>query len=55
MNAVQSRDFMRPLILLIEAPERAAKHPDVLRRGCLAAGYILSGHIATIQHKKPGR
>ena len=40
MNAVQSRDFLRPLILLIEAPERAAKHPDVLRRGCLAAGYI---------------
>eukprot|EP00964_Phaeocystis_antarctica_P114693 scaffold78641_cov74-Phaeocystis_antarctica.AAC.1 len=26
--------------LLIEAPERAAKHPGVLRRGCLAVGYI---------------
>ena len=32
--------FLRPLTLLIEAPERAAKHPVVLRRGCLAVGYI---------------
>ena len=31
---------LRPLILLIEAPERAVKRPDVPRRGCLAAGYI---------------
>ena len=31
---------LRPLTLLIEAPERAAKHPGVLRRGCLAVGYI---------------
>eukprot|EP00964_Phaeocystis_antarctica_P030519 scaffold17237_cov62-Phaeocystis_antarctica.AAC.1 len=28
-------EHLRPLILLIEAPERAAKHPGVLRRGCL--------------------
>ena len=34
------RDVLRPLTLLIEAPERAAKHPGVLRRGCLAVGYI---------------
>ena len=26
--------------LLIEAPERAAKHPGVLHRGCLAVGHI---------------
>ena len=32
--------ILRPLTLLIEAPERAVKHPDVPRRGCLAAGYI---------------
>ena len=32
--------LLRPLTLLIEAPERAVKHPDVPRRGCLAAGYI---------------
>ena len=32
--------FLRPLILLIEAPERAAKHPGVLHRGCLAVGHI---------------
>ena len=31
---------LRPLTLLIEAPERATKHPGVLRRGCLAVGYI---------------
>eukprot|EP00964_Phaeocystis_antarctica_P110889 scaffold75238_cov28-Phaeocystis_antarctica.AAC.1 len=35
-----SHDSLRPLTLLIEAPERAAKHPGVLRRGCLAVGYI---------------
>ena len=36
-------EVLRPLTLLIEfieAPERAAKHPGVLRRGCLAVGYI---------------
>ena len=32
--------ILRPLTLLIKAPERAVKHPDVPRRGCLAAGYI---------------
>ena len=32
--------FLRPLTLLIEAPERAAKHPGVLHRGCLAVGHI---------------
>ena len=39
-DAAAPADGLRPLILLIEAPERAAKHPDVPRRGCLAAGYI---------------
>ena len=32
--------YLRPLILLIEAPKRAAKHPGVLHRGCLAVGHI---------------
>ena len=34
------RHTLRPLTLLIEAPERAVKHPDLPRWGYLAAGYI---------------
>ena len=39
-TSVDLSGVLRPLILLIEAPERAVKHPGVPRRGCLAAGYI---------------